>query len=551
MSTTIKRKIDCTGDGPSNGDPSTNREEDVVACKRSSKESELIETAVEKTGRLEELVRRIMTFSSMEDLLNFSKVSQLWKACSQKEQVAIDRVRVTSFCWNRDGPAILTTAGRQKFDRERELESGSANLDAASDGPEKYHFDLRKTLPDPWNKEAAETHIPHLAEFHRKFEEFSKSLAMTRMNPKFAVVMHTYNEDHYHNDFMLDMSMIEQILPKGCQTLSLSCQGVITNDKEVENLTENSYEPLVPAVSAIIFPAFNHVRITPVELWEKVPDTSENSDSDPDWDVDNDYGPRNGRRRPRPTRSEIPKISECRKIFDDFTKKQIPQSDEIKCCLIFENATDQNTFDPTDLFLNSLLGVSGGNVAIGGCKGTFTRYSHGRKPNQNLPSMLADNREFSELEFSDSFLTQDRAAGLVFSVPRDHSEAMEAFSICISEKVKGAEAFVKELREKRDKIGFPRDGTNNSVAFIFTCCGRGAKFHRREGVELTAFKQVFPNTPVGGMFVLGEIGHQYCNQQNTATRNLVSPGRLPCKSYNASNRLRHTFSAMILLMVFK
>ena len=78
---------------------------------------------------------------------------------------------------------------------------------------------------------------------------------------------------------------------------------------------------------------------------------------------------------------------------------------------------------------------------------------------------------------------------------RDHSEAMEAFSICISEKVKGPEAFVKELREKRDKIGFPPDGTNNTVAFIFTCCGRGAKFHRREGVELTAFKQVFPNTP--------------------------------------------------------
>ena len=101
-------------------------------------------------------------------------------------------------------------------------------------------------------------------------------LIFARINPKFAVVMHTYNEDHYHNDFMLDMSMIEQILPKGCQTLSLSCQGVITNDKEVENLTENSYEPLVPAVSAIIFPAFNYVRITPVELWEKVPNTSEN-----------------------------------------------------------------------------------------------------------------------------------------------------------------------------------------------------------------------------------------------------------------------------------
>ena len=39
MSTTIKRKIDCTGDGPSNGDPLINREEDVVACKRSSKVS--------------------------------------------------------------------------------------------------------------------------------------------------------------------------------------------------------------------------------------------------------------------------------------------------------------------------------------------------------------------------------------------------------------------------------------------------------------------------------------------------------------------------------
>ena len=39
MSTTIKRKIDCTGDGPSNGDPSINREDDVVACKRPSKVS--------------------------------------------------------------------------------------------------------------------------------------------------------------------------------------------------------------------------------------------------------------------------------------------------------------------------------------------------------------------------------------------------------------------------------------------------------------------------------------------------------------------------------
>ena len=88
----------------------------------------------------------------------------------------------------------------------------------------------------------------------------------------------------------VDMSLVDSILPTTCQSISLSCNGVITPTEEVENLSD---DPMLPATTAIVFPAFNHVRITPVEI-KTAPqhhDCSGDDDlSDPDWDVDNDYG---------------------------------------------------------------------------------------------------------------------------------------------------------------------------------------------------------------------------------------------------------------------
>ena len=155
------------------------------------------------------------------------------------------------------------------------------------------------------------------------------------------------------------MSLVDSILPTTCQTISLSCNGVITPTKEVENLSD---DPMLPAATAIVFPAFNHVRITPVEI--KTPQHHDCSDddlslSDPDWDVDNDYGGTNDTSR---ATNRVPtSTSECREIIDAATDKRIPEDDVIKGCLILEN-TMPDSYKPTDKFLDAVLGVTDGKV---------------------------------------------------------------------------------------------------------------------------------------------------------------------------------------------
>ena len=96
--------------------------------------------------------------------------------------------------------------------------------------------------------------------------------------------------------------------------------------------------------------------------------------SDSDWDVDNDYGnERRGSRNRRGGRGSanpppIPTASECRTILDEITGGQIPASDEVKCCLLLENAISADSFEPSNRLLNALLGVTEGKLAIAGCK---------------------------------------------------------------------------------------------------------------------------------------------------------------------------------------
>ena len=95
---------------------------------------------------------------------------------------------------------------------------------------------------------------------------------------------------------------------------------------------------------------------------------------------------------------------------------------------------------------------------------------------------------------------------------------------------------------------FPPEGATSTCALLFSCCGRGASFHRKHGVELAAFKEAFPDTPVSGLFVLGEIGHTHLGEGGAADRPAAP---LPSRAYNAANHLRHTFSSIILVMAFK
>ena len=62
-------------------------------------------------------------------------------------------------------------------------------------------------------------------------------------------------------------------------------------------------------------------------------------------------------------------------------------------------------------------------------KGGYARYSHGRSPNQNLASLLE--------EYTDDNPEAGRAVGLIFSVPRHLSDAMQAYSLLMPDRVRG------------------------------------------------------------------------------------------------------------------
>ena len=52
-------------------------------------------------------------------------------------------------------------------------------------------------------------------------------------------------------------------------------------------------------------------------------------------------------------------------------------------------------------------------------------------------------------------------------------------------------------------------GEENSVAFMFSCIGRGQNFYAAPNVEASAFRKIFKNIPLLGFFGNGEIGYDY------------------------------------------
>ena len=67
---------------------------------------------------------------------------------------------------------------------------------------------------------------------------------------------------------------------------------------------------------------------------------------------------------------------------------------------------------------------------------------------------------------------------------------------------KQVEAALKKLKDTH----IPERRT---FGFMFACIGRGAYHYGETNVESTAFKKLFPNTPLFGFFGNGEIGYDY------------------------------------------
>ena len=65
-----------------------------------------------------------------------------------------------------------------------------------------------------------------------------------------------------------------------------------------------------------------------------------------------------------------------------------------------------------------------------------------------------------------------------------------------------AEAAVRRLERSHIR-------QENSIAFMFSCIGRGESYYRAPAVDSRAFRKVFRTTPLLGFFGNGEIGYEY------------------------------------------
>ncbi|XP_037797840.1 F-box only protein 22-like [Penaeus monodon] len=105
---------------------------------------------------------------------------------------------------------------------------------------------------------------------------------------------------------------------------------------------------------------------------------------------------------------------------------------------------------------------------------------------------------------------------------------------------------------KLKSCGLPED---QSLAFMFTCCGRGYSWYRRRGnpwfdyhnVETKAFRQAFPNTPIFGFFGGGEIGLCHFPKFNSTEADEDMGVRYKKRK---KKKLFHQFSTIIVLLSF-
>ena len=88
--------------------------------------------------------------------------------------------------------------------------------------------------------------------------------------------------------------------------------------------------------------------------------------------------------------------------------------------------------------------------------------------------------------------------GLALSGPK-----VQGASVLLDQDIsnpKAAEATIRRLKAAK----IPE---RNTLGFMFACVGRGQSYYNNQpNVEADAFRKVFPNTPLFGLFGNGEIG---------------------------------------------
>jgi hypothetical protein len=313
-------------------------------------------------------------------------------------------------------------------------------------------------------------------------------------------------------NFLADPFKVDQILD--CRNVSITSNGVAISPLdqspcEVENVQGNKETPVY---GSIIFPKMPKVDIIPfhyeendsVEIAQIIQETHRDKTMDT--------------------------IDRC--IISQVLKGKLKNREsDIKCVVFMSNVL---SFPLTEMFITSMARLSQNKVAIGGCIGNLSRDSSD-KVFTSLQHML---------EAMDSYSDQDpnpneyaRTSGLIFA-----GEGVEAASIVLSTQINNRAKVDAELKKLKD-CGL---NEKRSCAFMFACCGRGRHFYRgKANLESQAFRKMFPDTPLLGIFGNGEIGVTYLPTI------VNSPEAKKAKIEITSRDFSHSFTTIFVMLSFK
>ncbi|XP_022110251.1 F-box only protein 22-like [Acanthaster planci] len=125
---------------------------------------------------------------------------------------------------------------------------------------------------------------------------------------------------------------------------------------------------------------------------------------------------------------------------------------------------------------------------------------------------------------------------------------VKAASLVLNHSITTWEKARQKLQELK-KVGLSE---KRSLAFVFSCVGRGRHFYKAEDVESGAFHEVFPDTPLVGFFGGGEYGCDNLtlgeNVRDKADADCTTPGWKTAQKKLPS--LEQSFTCVICLLSF-
>ena len=164
-----------------------------------------------------------------------------------------------------------------------------------------------------------------------------------------------------------------------------------------------------------------------------------------------------------------------------------------------------------------------------------------------------DDDDDGDLFLGEKGTSYKRTVGLIFA-----GDGVEAASVILPRNIKNASKVTKELLKLKEckNLGDLGSPNSNSCAFMFACCGRGKHFHNdKSNVESKCFKDIFPNTPLIGIFGEGEFGWNYLPTDKNSTRK--SDGSFLDRSFLDATRLKelkedlcHSYTTVFVVLSF-